>query len=310
MYIDYVALMLINLVAGLVILAYFLYRDLDSINRKRRYTMRRSRLKFGNLFLALIAAAVLGSLTACATSQGGTPTPPSSTQAPAIKITAPADGSTIPAGDVKVTVQVSNFKLANKLGQANAPGEGHIHYFIDVDAPTTQGKPAVTAAGTYAATADITYMWPNVAAGSHTFSAELVNNDHTPLSTPVTTKVKVTVSGSAGQVPTPTSPGRAGQAVTIDLVAQNISFDKSTITVQAGVNVTIAFDNKDSGMPHNFAVYESRAATNVIFRGETITGPKTINYQFTTPTTPGTYFFRCDVHPTAMTGSFVVTSSS
>ena len=94
--------------------------------------------------------------------------------------------------------------------------------------------------------------------------------------------------------------------MTIDLVAQNIAFDKSTITVPAGAQVTVNFDNKDSGIPHNLAVYTNSSATTSIFVGSIITGPKTITYAFEAPTTPGTYFFRCDVHPTLMTGNFVV----
>lgn len=37
-----------------------------------------------------------------------------------------------------------------------------------------------------------------------------------------------------------------------------------------------------------------------------MTGPATTTYTFTAPSTPGTYFFRCDVHPTVMTGQFIV----
>ncbi len=74
----------------------------------------------------------------------------------------------------------------------------------------------------------------------------------------------------------------------------------------AGANVTVHFDNKDSGIPHNFAVYTDSSAANKIFVGNIITGPATMDYKFQAPTTPGTYFFRCDVHPTQMTGKFVV----
>jgi plastocyanin len=71
--------------------------------------------------------------------------------------------------------------------------------------------------------------------------------------------------------------------------------------------VTITFTNNDAGVPHNFALYtDSSAATN-IFRGAIVTGPATTTYTFTAPSTPGTYFFRCDVHPTQMNGQFVVT---
>jgi plastocyanin len=96
------------------------------------------------------------------------------------------------------------------------------------------------------------------------------------------------------------------KSVTIDLVAKNIAFDKSTITVPAGAEVTINFDNRDSGIPHNFAVYESSAAKKVVFKGKIITGAKKITYTFTAPAQAGDYFFRCDVHPTIMTGTFTV----
>jgi hypothetical protein len=33
-----------------------------------------------------------------------------------------------------------------------------------------------------------------------------------------------------------------------------------------------------------------------IFSGDIITGGKNITYRFNAPDTPGTYFFRCDVH--------------
>jgi plastocyanin len=99
----------------------------------------------------------------------------------------------------------------------------------------------------------------------------------------------------------------SGGAVTIDLVAKNIAFDKSTITVPAGSQVTVNFDNEDSGIPHNFAVYTNSQATTPIFKGEIITGVAKTTYTFTAPSTPGDYWFRCDVHPTIMNGPFKVT---
>ena len=107
--------------------------------------------------------------------------------------------------------------------------------------------------------------------------------------------------------PTPApSPAPVGQAVTVNISALNYRFDKSDITVPAGAEVTMVFDNKEA-VPHNVAIYTTPAATDIIFRGDVITGPKTITYHFTAPTTPGDYFFRCDIHPTVMTGTFTVT---
>ncbi len=104
---------------------------------------------------------------------------------------------------------------------------------------------------------------------------------------------------------TSTTPGQGG-AVTIDLAAQNLAFDKTTITVPAGASVTINFNNKDTGVSHNFALYTNSSASSSIFVGQTVAGPGTTSYKFTAPSKAGSYFFRCDVHPTTMTGTFIV----
>jgi plastocyanin len=109
-------------------------------------------------------------------------------------------------------------------------------------------------------------------------------------------------------VPTTTIPPTGG-AVTVDLIAKNIAFNTSTITVPACSAVTVNFDNQDSGIPHNFAVYTNSEATTPIYQGAIITGPKTTTYTFTAPCTPGDYWFRCDVHPSIMYGTFKVTWS-
>lgn len=106
--------------------------------------------------------------------------------------------------------------------------------------------------------------------------------------------------------PTPTAAPTPGGSVTVNLTAKNISFDLSTISVPRGAQVTIVFNNQDTSAPHNVAVYTDSSAAKSIFVGQIVTGPKTVTYTFTAPTTPGSYFFRCDVHPTIMTGTFIV----
>lgn len=96
-----------------------------------------------------------------------------------------------------------------------------------------------------------------------------------------------------------------GAATAIRVTAQSIAFDTSTITVDAGEAVTIEFSNEDP-VAHNVAVYETDQAQAEIFVGEIFTGPETTTYEFTAPSEPGTYFFRCDVHPQIMQGDFVV----
>jgi len=106
----------------------------------------------------------------------------------------------------------------------------------------------------------------------------------------------------AATSPAPATPG--GQSININLIAQNMAFDQKTITVTAGASVTMVFNNKESA-PHNFALYNDSSVARVIFKGDVISS-STITYKFNAPSTPGTYFFRCDVHPTSMTGSFIV----
>ena len=217
------------------------------------------------------------------------------TAMPAVTIGSPSEGATLSPGDSQVSISVSNFNIVDKLGQDTVAGEGHVHYYLDVDPPTTPGQPAVTAPGTYAATTSTSHTWEDVPAGTHTLAVQLVNNNHTPLEPAVTDEVSITVA-------------EPGQTVTVQLSAENIAFDKSTISVPAGADVVVVFNNNES-IPHNLAVYETSAASEEVFVGEIITGPRTIEYRFTAPMTPGTYFFRCDVHPANMTGDFIVTST-
>ncbi|WP_342675745.1 cupredoxin domain-containing protein [Methanofollis sp. UBA420] len=118
----------------------------------------------------------------------------------------------------------------------------------------------------------------------------------------------LTTNMTANETATATvTPRPPAEPVTIALTAENLAFDRSTIEVPAGAKVTITFENKDSGVQHNFAVYETSAAEDVIFKGDLVTGPGTATYTFTAPSEPGTYFFRCDPHATRMRGDFVVT---
>jgi len=93
--------------------------------------------------------------------------------------------------------------------------------------------------------------------------------------------------------------------VTIDLTVQGFASDKSATTVPAGASVTINFTNEDTGVAHNFALYDS--SSKELYQGDIIDGPDRRTYQFTAPGTPGPYTFRCDLHPVQMKGSFIVT---
>ncbi len=111
-------------------------------------------------------------------------------------------------------------------------------------------------------------------------------------------------AGGAAEPSSDTVAASTAGTFAVALEARNISYNKATVTVPAGTLVTLSFVNDDV-VSHNFAVYKTSAVTSLIFRGEIIR-PGRIGYRFTAPSEPGTYFFRCDVHPSFMTGDFIV----
>ena len=95
-----------------------------------------------------------------------------------------------------------------------------------------------------------------------------------------------------------------GGETAAEIAAENILFTADSLSLAAEAEVTIAFDNRDTGVPHNVAIYTDETATEEIFVGEVFPGPEAMEYTFTSPPA-GEYFFRCDVHPT-MTGTLTV----
>ena len=91
----------------------------------------------------------------------------------------------------------------------------------------------------------------------------------------------------------------------ITVSAANVAFNTKTITAAAGKQVTVHFDNKDS-VAHNIAFFTDKSAKQKIYVGSNVEGGATADYSFKTPPKPGNYFFRCDIHPTSMFGTFVV----
>ncbi len=102
---------------------------------------------------------------------------------------------------------------------------------------------------------------------------------------------------------TPASNGK------VAVIAKQVTFDVSCIQEPPNAPLTIEFDNQDQGIPHNIEIFTDSNATTRLGGatgpGDVVSGPGTTTYDI--PGLPaGTYFFRCDVHPTAMTGQFKV----
>lgn len=131
--------------------------------------------------------------------------------------------------------------------------------------------------------------------------------------TPSSTAPPASTSAAAPAAPTTAGSGGGTQAAatctpsgtSLQISAQNIKFDKSCLAAPANQAFTITFTNQDAGVPHDVAIYTNSSATTVLFKGAVVTGPTTTTYHVPA-LKAGTYYFRCDIHPTQMTGTFVV----
>ncbi len=95
------------------------------------------------------------------------------------------------------------------------------------------------------------------------------------------------------------------QAQVVEIVSKEIAFDKSVIRVEGGEEMTIRHDNQDEAMPHNFAIYESSVAKELVAATEIEVG--LVQQELIVEALePGEYFFRCDTHPTQMIGTLIV----
>ena len=94
----------------------------------------------------------------------------------------------------------------------------------------------------------------------------------------------------------------------IDLIAEDGSFFPKWFSVHAGDEVTLTFDNRDSGK-HRFTILDERSDGNGIVYRTKLMATGTHQFRFAAPSEPGTYLFLCDEHPEAMAGRFIVTKS-
>jgi outer membrane protein assembly factor BamB len=95
--------------------------------------------------------------------------------------------------------------------------------------------------------------------------------------------------------------------VELELITpEGSTFDRDTLTVPAGAEVVVTYDNR-SDVPHNVVFFAGAdASAPVLARSDVEVGPTVQILTFTAPDAPGEYLFHCDPHPTLMAGTLVV----
>lgn len=80
----------------------------------------------------------------------------------------------------------------------------------------------------------------------------------------------------------------------------------STVTLPAGQEITMVFDNRDEGVPHNWTMLPSEGspASEAVARTPDGTGPATLTTTVP-PQEPGEFYFVCTIHPN-MNGTVTV----
>jgi cytochrome c oxidase subunit 2 len=97
----------------------------------------------------------------------------------------------------------------------------------------------------------------------------------------------------------------AAAATTLSIAAKNTKFSTSTLQAAPGQPIALTFRNDDTGVVHNFVVLGPDGQPEPGAKTSLTPGPDTQTITFTIAT-PGSYTFRCDAHPTQMTGTLVV----
>ena len=99
----------------------------------------------------------------------------------------------------------------------------------------------------------------------------------------------------------------APSGTSLALTAERHAFDKDCLAVRAGEAFTIRLDNRDADR-HNVAILPSHTATETLFQGDILPGPKSAVYAVPN-LKAGTYHFHCEIHPNLMNGTFIVAAA-
>jgi hypothetical protein len=130
----------------------------------------------------------------------------------------------------------------------------------------------------------------------------LRSEDEPLLAVPSPSALPTGAGGSAAEC----QPDGTGLAIEAPPGAAGTGFTEDCLAAPVGEPFTIDFNNQDPNVQHNVSIYTDDSASEDLFMGEIITGPDSITYDVDPIDEEGDLFFQCDVHPTSMTGTFVV----
>ncbi len=164
------------------------------------------------LFLGCIGGAPAQNVT------NASVTPPPAVKTPSFTISSPSAGQmiTIPgaSGSVQLVLNYQNLVLKPPGGAAKK-GEGHFRVVIDNGQPITVSSAAYTMAG--------------LTPGAHTVKVEIINNDGTRYSPPISRDVTFVVETAAPRVYVP---------VSYNVTINNLAYTPSEINAKVGDTVT------------------------------------------------------------------------
>jgi len=108
----------------------------------------------------------------------------------------------------------------------------------------------------------------------------------------------------------PASPGGSPAGTEIDVSTEQanpLAFVPATLNAPANTTVTVVYNN-NSALLHNINFFSGPDQTATSLGAtEQVTGPNAPqSVTFTTPSAPGDYYFWCDVHQSAMSGTLHV----
>lgn len=110
-------------------------------------------------------------------------------------------------------------------------------------------------------------------------------------------------STNAAAAPSTAVAGPTEVPGTVTVTATDNKFDKTALNASVAQELTVNFKNAGK-VPHNIHFFDKKGGTSVATVAIT-TGGGSATVKFT-PSTAGTYYFQCDVHPDQMFGNLTV----